>query len=147
MTIRPTHRCFDDALDFFTEVLERSHVEQHHAEYTVVHAACADSRGELFAHAWVEHGELVWQGGILDGVRVFYAASKATAFPFEICNERRYSLSQALAENWQSGHYGPWVPALAQLCANGRAPEIVGETEPQDMFIWRPSTARVQVTP
>lgn len=127
MKILPTHTCFDDALDFMAERLKQDKKLAFGAELLVVHGVCLAPEGRHkdrpFAHAWVEEGGRAWQGGILDGEKVFYSMTVE-----EFCERLRpqhwtkYTVSQAARENHRTNHFGPWVQRYADLCNDSEAP-------------------------
>lgn len=138
----PTHRCFDDALDYLQaavmdaagvpEVLEyirhvitgsrppraASRVKRFLARYAVVHGVClhpGDST-DRFAHAWVEHQGYVIQATLLERRRVFYRmASAEFRKAWRPRDMTRYTVEETLRKNYTSGHYGPWESRYAEL--------------------------------
>ena len=125
--IRPTHHCFDDALDFFEEVVGIEAFRRNHAQYTVVHAICIAPDGNPFAHAWVEHGALIWEAGIVDDARVFFAR---TELGHPVVRAVRYSVADAIRLNYESEHYGPWDAEIKALCAAKGEHVLHGESAP-----------------
>ena len=123
-TIRPTHSCFDDALDLL-EAFGAKHLVANPNRYTVVHAICSIG-GSRFAHAWVEDAQdglvRIWQGGIVETARIFYVTDRSK-MPFVIEREWRYSVGEALRLNHRTNHYGPWEKEVAAWCGN----RVVGE--------------------
>lgn len=123
--IRPTNTCFDDALDFlelqatlFTG--SRAGREKKLDAYTVVHAICQSQApsGEYYAHAWVEEDlDLVWQGGIVAGQRIFFSVAKDEFYASRrVQQPTYYSWRAAIQENHAANHYGPWKPEYVALC-------------------------------
>ena len=117
-TILPTHRCFDDALDYIELRLREG---AHPDSLILVHGICLAPEGphkdKPFAHAWVEHEGRVVQSGLLDGERIFYSVpSEDFAEMLRPQEFTRYTLRQALAQNLASGHYGPWEERYIALC-------------------------------
>lgn len=132
--IRPTHSCFDDALDYM--VLQLRENPGHAYRLVIVHAlimapAGTPRAGEVYAHAWCELDGAAWQAGIVDGVRVWYAVDadeyRRHARPVHLT---RYSVIEALHANRRTGHYGPWDPMYAAFCNDrpGRTPAVFGAT-------------------
>lgn len=117
-TILPTHICFDDALDFLQDVVRAEfaacgdveHVLAVFARMRVVHGICIAPSGRPFAHAWVEQdGAYVWQGGVIDGERVFHRMPLADFMRHVPVQEAtRYTVDEALRLNAESNHFGPW---------------------------------------
>lgn len=131
--IRPTHTCFDDAMRFL-EHLGLAALITHLDDYVVVHAECLIG-GQPYAHAWVEHvvdstdeGPLVWQAGYFDGEFMFYACRK-THLAFQVRRAWRYSVREAVARNYDTGHFGPWAPELDALCGDGTSCKILGAVD------------------
>jgi hypothetical protein len=115
MLLKPTHTCFDDALDFFghlSDPIER-------AAHLVVHGICVLPDGSRIAHAWIERTDqdFVIEGALLGPERVYRAMPRATfdaRWKIERCT--RYTFDQALALNAAHDHFGPWDPEYAALC-------------------------------
>ena len=128
-TILPTRTCFDDVLEHQVALARRDPTAA--ARQRIVHGICLlpepdgnRSAGEPFAHAWVEDQETleVWQSGLLaDGRKVWFAIAAAEFLDkLRVQSSTRYSLDQARILNWQTGHYGPWVPGYRAFCRNQR---------------------------
>lgn len=112
--VHPTHTAFDDALDFFVEcnvpLIEFD-------EYSVVHGICLRPDETPFAHGWVEHHGIAVQAGLLEGQRIYYGVPlREFRERWRVREQTRYTVIEALRENYRSGHYGPWVEAYARLC-------------------------------
>lgn len=125
-TIHPTHRCFDDVLDHQVELDRRDPARA--ARQRIVHGILLfpdgePHAGEPFAHAWVEDPatRLVWQAGLLDdGTKIWFAIDAREYLErMRVQASTAYTLAQARILNWQTEHYGPWVPAYRALCRNG----------------------------
>lgn len=119
--LRPTHHCFDDALDYLGHVAltESKDVLM---EHVLVHAICLTPTEEAvpFAHAWVERGGEVIQGGLLDGEIVYVFLPKGPFYEqMRIQECTRYSVEEAHRENFRTNHFGPWKPEYAALCGSG----------------------------
>jgi hypothetical protein len=123
MNILPTHTCFDDALDFLGALLQIGRLSKDELnEYVVVHGICTAPDGNPYAHAWVEQSRarLIWQGGVVDGVRVWFAV------PIEEFDREyrpqittRYTPAETARENARTNHFGPWKDEYFELCVNG----------------------------
>jgi hypothetical protein len=130
LNIYPTHKCFDDALDYLDFIAKtegRDSLERH----TLVHGIVVSSKnGIRYAHAWLEDGDgNIIQGGILKGEKIYYAMSPTEFAEFLRVEEyTRYTPRQAVAENHRTGHYGPWVEKYRLQCRNrtgqARAPGL-----------------------
>src|SRR4051812_26554030 len=135
-TLYPTHHCFDDALDYLTELaLDPSTAWIIRAPDTfLVHGIALmpetgglSAPGTPYAHAWVELGGDVIQAGLLaSGERIFYRKPKAEHYAkLRIQHATRYTMRQALEENRRSNNYGPWKP---EYLARVRQQSSTGET-------------------
>lgn len=140
--ILPTHACFDDALDFFTEldgVFARSIVDMHD-QFRVVHGVCrGHARGTLYAHAWVEDENntdgtaeqppLVWQAGVrrVDGKRVWFGLPRDRFYElYGVQYRTRYTVPMCAELNRTHGTYGPWRPEYVALCQETGEGRVVG---------------------
>jgi hypothetical protein len=126
--IYPTHRCFDDALDFVTERMKEDPKGLEN-KLLVVHGIVlmpsGPDEGEPYAHAWVEEGSLVWQGGILDGERVYWSVEWSEfRDELRVQEATRYTLRQAYMENQRTNHYGPWLAKYEALCRGTTARQL-----------------------
>lgn len=124
-TIYPTHSCFDDVLDHQVALAARDPAAA--ARQFIVHGILLfpegePHAGEPFAHAWVEEPltVTVFQSGLLaDGRKVWFEiGARAFLAAMRVQASTRYTLQQARLLNWQTEHYGPWVPAYRALCRN-----------------------------
>jgi len=145
-TLRPTHHCFDDALDFL-ELLRLDDPtlrDDIHASIRVAHAVCVSSTGVRYAHAWVEEhvhddpdraewpSRVVWQGYLDDaGRRGWYAVGADWFYrTFAVRRCALYTLTECAWHNRTTGHYGPWRPELYALAKRqGGGGRIVGNVE------------------
>lgn len=120
-TIMPTHRCFDDALDYLEAVAARGglqELEQHHLVHAIV-TNTAD--GRRFAHAWVERGGVVIETGMLRGTKVVYTVKKEEHARWLIAERvTRYTPREAYQMNLRHGTYGPWEADYKALCREAR---------------------------
>lgn len=118
LTLHPTGRCFDDALEFLENEARRGLTLEQAKRLCLVHGVCLSADGHLFAHAWVESGDdMVISAGLLRGKRIFYKMDRATYYAKWCVEEaHRYTLEQASSENYRSGHFGPWRPDYLALC-------------------------------
>jgi hypothetical protein len=119
VNILPTHHCFDDVLEFFPEGRPQDEPLE---SFTVVHGILLMPDGEPYVHAWLENATDVIQGGLFEGERIWFAMSiEDFRASRRIIDETRYTPLEALAENYRTGHFGPWVPAYRDLAlfANG----------------------------
>ncbi len=129
-TIYPTGHCFDDALELISELVMEKPARAHDATLLLVHGiAVGDGngvpKGHRYAHAWVEDGDLCWDGGLVDGQRIYYAVKRTEWYAARrIVHTTRYSVEQACRENFRSGHYGPWRREYRALCNDSDQLEV-----------------------
>jgi len=124
--ILPTYRCFDDALEFIElRVKETPALAHHDWAILLVHGICVGDNGTRYAHAWVEEAGKVWDAGLVDGQRLYYAVARAEYYEAKRVEAfTRYTLRDVVRENRRSGDYGPWKPEYRALC--GRSQRILG---------------------
>jgi len=124
MPLRPTHTCFDDAIDFLELLpLDKPQLRDDILRsFQVAHGFCVSSTGVPYVHAWIEElvsgdperitwpAHVVWQGYLRDNGRRGYFAVPASWFytTFGVFNRELYSLEQVAQHNLATGHYGPW---------------------------------------
>lgn len=117
LQLRPTHRCFDDALDYL-ENRVRSGTRAVFT-YKLVHGICLIP-GEAcvrFAHAWVDEGERIVQAFLMSGERVYIGFTHSDFEEIYRPQESTvYSLHQAWEMNERHATYGPWEPRYQALC-------------------------------
>lgn len=120
--IRPTHHCFDDALELINDLLLERPDRAHDPALGLVHGIAVGNGqgvdvGHRYAHAWVEDGDLCWDSGLLNGQRIYFPVTRDKFYASRgIVQTTRYSIEQAWLENVRSGHYGPWQPEYRALC-------------------------------
>lgn len=128
-TMTPTHRCFDDALDFISERVTLDPELAHGVRLHLVHGillapanTVGVAPGQPFAHAWVEEdvGLLdcaVWDAGLVGGVRVYYSVSRKAFFEkMRPQDMTRYTVREAYEQNVRTNHFGPWRLDYVDLC-------------------------------
>jgi hypothetical protein len=128
--IRPTHTCFDDALEFFAERLKAKPALAKANGFVLVHgvllAPSGPHEGEPFAHAWVEEAGEVWNSGLLEGQLIYYAVDRDEWYrEMRLQDSTRYSPRAAWEANERSGHNGPWEERYRALCGGGE-PRVLG---------------------
>lgn len=114
MQLRPTHRCFDDALDLLED-----RVRERDLRCLLVHGIClipgTDTR---FAHAWVEEPDgCIVQAFLLRERRAyirFTASDFNQIYRPQECT--RYSVHAAWRMNELYKTYGPWEERYLALC-------------------------------
>jgi hypothetical protein len=117
--IYPTHECFNDALDFISDVLIQNPDDREALveELLLVHGICLAPDGQPYAHAWVQDGDRCIFCGILDGTRGYFAASRDEYYAeMRVQDVTRYPVHEALRHNRRTRHYGPWLPKYRALC-------------------------------
>lgn len=119
MKLRPTHRCYDDALDLITHWMIAEPEIAREPEVWLAHGICTDSdEGHLYAHAWVERKNLVYNGAINEksGERVYVEIPREYFHKvFGVTDVNYYSIRRAVAENTKHGHFGPWTESHMKL--------------------------------
>jgi hypothetical protein len=131
--IYPTHKCFDEALEFCEE---RARADAPgwqdlilvHGIVLVPDHQPADAEGapgDPAAHAWVEAGDVVWDSGRLeDGRHVRFSVARAEYYAYwRVQHTTKYTMRAALTENRRTGTYGPWRPEYQALCRRSAARE------------------------
>lgn len=144
--IMPTHTCFDDALDWFDQVINPERVTLEMLEmFRVVHGVLYAEGGVPYAHAWVEQSEcdtcyaadsddhpvppvLAWQAGIVNRQRVYFGIERDAFYrTYRVQRATVYSFGEVAALNRTSGHYGPWEPEYVALCRrHGEEGRVLG---------------------
>ena len=132
-TIRPTHHCFDDALEYLSarlvaDLAIEPSLRLVHGILLCPGAGVGLDADQPFAHAWVEEvtadrGVIVWQAGVLeDGQKVVFAVAREEfRAAMRVQASTAYTCREACAENARTGMYGPWRPEYQALCRR-RAP-------------------------
>jgi hypothetical protein len=129
LIIHPTHRCFDDAIEFCEQMAREDPAQA--LTLVVVHGIVlvpedqptdvTDAQpGERSVHAWVETPDgKVWDAGIHEGERIQFAVDRDEYYAhYRVQETTRYTLLELLEHNRASGHYGPWRPEYQALCRN-----------------------------
>lgn len=143
--IAPTHTCFDDALDWFEQVINPRTVTPFTLDtFRVVHGVCQAAGSVQYAHAWVEQsgcdacyradvGEelvppmLAWQAGMMGGLRVYFGIERSAYYEtYRVQRATLYSLGAVVELNRSSGHYGPWEPEYVALCQQHSEGRVFG---------------------
>jgi hypothetical protein len=124
--IFPTHRCFDNAVEFCDRRARARHpsVETLRLVHGIIlvprdqPTGLTDAEPDMRSvHAWVEDGDLVWDAGLLDGVQIEFAVQKAEYYAhYRVQETTVYTMRELLEHNRASGHYGPWRPEYRALC-------------------------------
>lgn len=120
--IHPTHRAFDDALEFIEELARHKNPLLFSGRLRVVHAVVAAPNGREAAQAWIEQdNQYVIFAGILDGVRSYFAADRQEYYDdIKVKETTKYTVQQALELNLIHKTFGPWERRYQVLC--GRTP-------------------------
>jgi hypothetical protein len=122
--LRPTGKCFDDALDWLwyqAKGLGKNsiHDAAKAMDYKLVHGVClAPVDRKPFAHAWIQKGKrTVINSSTLFGTK-YFITWKRDEFEktWGIQEKHYYSLPEALEMNHIQCSYGPWLPHLLNLC-------------------------------
>lgn len=124
MPLRPTHQCYNDALELICEWirLEPDLPYENPPTVWLVHGICTDSeKGFPYAHAWVERDGMTYTGALDEnGIRVYVEVPREQYIKiFGVTEANAYSIKRAWEENKKHGHYGPWTPEHIALTAKG----------------------------
>lgn len=122
--VRPTGKCFDDALDWLwyqAKGLGRdaTHDELKTLDYKLVHGiSLAPKDRKPFAHAWIQKGKrTVINSSLVFGQKYFITWDRHEfEKTWRIQEKHYYSLADALEMNQIQCNYGPWLPHLLRLC-------------------------------
>jgi len=102
--VQPTFTCFDDAGEFCMR-----------NGGTVVHGLIP------VPHAWVELDGKVWQGGVIEGKRSFYALALDEFYAlYKPVKTSRYPRGLVLALWKQHNHPGPWRAEYRAQCTDAQ---------------------------
>jgi len=122
MTLYPTGKCFDNALDFIGYRLEQGFSPKLLLVHGIALFPVGPRAGERFSHAWCEEGDVVWESGLtLEGVLVYCVRRKAEFYArMRVERTTKYTIAEAYAMNAQHMNYGPWEQEYLALCRNYR---------------------------
>src|SRR4051812_46624940 len=129
MIIYPTHKCFDDAMEFCEERARADapgwrELRLVHGIVLVPDGQPPDAEaqpGDRSAHAWVEDGDLCWDAGIINGHYVRYSVERDEFYRHHRVQQTTvYTMVEALIENRRTRSYGPWRPEYQALCRSVR---------------------------
>lgn len=128
MTLYPTHKCFDDALDLLGILLRDGTIKMD-SPYWLVHALCKMPTGETIAHGWVEReGDIVITAFVIDGESKYVELAREDFYKIYLpVDVTRYTLKEAARLNIQHGNYGPWETRYQQAC--GETWQVFGAVE------------------
>lgn len=125
----PTRSCFNDSIEYLESLAYAAMAAGDRAlfdrpDLLLVHAIVdpIDSDAGRHAHAWIEDGDTVIQGNLLEGEKIYAVFDRAefeAKMRIEACT--KYTMREVLAENQKHVTYGPWRPEYLALCAD--APE------------------------
>ena len=125
MNIQPTHECFTDVMEFYEELIESEpadDVAKLLLRYELMHGICAFPDGELYAHAWLWDRECDTYviSGLFNGERIYVVNVPKDMFCEEFRPQfvARYTAHEASIENFRTGHYGPWIREIWNLCSD-----------------------------
>jgi hypothetical protein len=113
--LRPTHHCFDDAIDIVVGELKVGNEEALHC--LIVHAVCLTPWDEPYAHAWMEDPDGFSYHGYMKGDELVYLRATPGDLEKFYRPQRcvKYTLAQWRNENERTGYYGPWDPEIWAL--------------------------------
>lgn len=118
LVLQPTHKCFDDAMDFVEDAVRKDPTVALGDTLLLVHGICTHNEtGDPYSHAWVEDRNIAWDAGLVDGERVYYSMQREDFLRARgVIKATRYTMREVLTENMKSGHYGPWREEYRALC-------------------------------
>lgn len=125
--IQPTHRCFDDAVDYIKERISEFPTSAMMKALTLVHGIAVGDTGIRYAHAWVEENNVCWDAGILDGHRIWYSVRREEFYKVRhIERFTAYTVREAVEMEQKTGvTCGPWDREYLALCSNKH--RVVGQ--------------------
>lgn len=160
----PTATCFDDALDFFDEILNVDRLETYAHCFRVVHGICLGDDGTPLAHGWVEQlacdtwysaepgepavpREMVWQAATVSGIRVWFALARDDFYRgYRVQRVSRYTVPMATEMNHLTGHYGPWRREFRELAAREDGNRIYGQVKcGEPLLVLQPTATGVNL--
>lgn len=111
-TFVTTTTCYDDAMDFAEGVM-RHHGERNKSakHWRLVHGILTDEDNETWGHAWLEHGNIVYESRWYRGQRIFSMTDKAEWLAvWQPQYVHAYTLPEAVRNMRTSkmGNAGPW---------------------------------------
>lgn len=121
MKLSVTNTCFDDALDYFTELRNNGVPREVEAEHYIIHAICLDpATKQRIAHAWVVHEPTqaaIFAMRVEGGPGKIYLPIKRETYEetFQPQFMTRYTLPHALLLNMLHDNFGPWEPEYRAL--------------------------------
>lgn len=101
---KPRGDCFVAA---YHHLLKKTDMHSNPDQFILVHGHAAGLPGDhAVNHAWVEQGDVVHE--VSNGQDKRYAKDKYYAH-LQITNPQTYTISEAVSENVDHHHYGPWL--------------------------------------
>lgn len=127
MVIRPTARCFDDAIEYLAAALVQD-PDWTTDHLRLVHAVCLmPDTGERFSHAWIEQdGWLCIQAGLVNGTSRYYAMERKDFEVMLRVQERFVYTVGDVLEKSTATDPGPWEPSI--LSWTRRQPQAPSES-------------------
>lgn len=128
MTLYPTGKCFDDAVEIITAFLRTDPRHAGRKDLFIVHGI-VEGPEYSFSHAWVldEARKTVFQFHFLNGERigVEYTLEQFNHH-FKVTDEKRYTLREFDRLNRTHMTYGPWEDKYRRLTL-----DVIGPKGPQ----------------
>jgi hypothetical protein len=118
MIVYPTHKCFDDALEFIEGIIKDGEGRWAEEHLRLVHAICLlPGTDRRYAHAWVELDRTYCiQAGVIEGVKEYYSVLRRDLYRrLRVEVATYYDLAAIWRANRLTEHYGPWEPAYLAL--------------------------------
>lgn len=114
ITLRPTGKCFDHALDELQRLIKENPDRRHNREFKLVHGLVMYDFKEAFAHAWLETDKecidfAIVSGGEHDGEICRYTVEKSEYYQYlDVIDCTRYDVEEVWRLNSYFGTFGPW---------------------------------------
>lgn len=125
MIILPTHKCFDDALEYLAEAVRDEPNLAEGKDLLLVHGICVAPDGHEFSHAWVEMPGAAIFSGLHKGQLEYFGLPIGIFIQvYRVKETTKYTIQEAWEHNRRSGNFGPWEERYANLC--GTSKEVTG---------------------
>jgi hypothetical protein len=134
--IYPTHKCFDDALEFIEGIIKVGGGPWAEDHLLLVHAICIlPGTDRRYAHAWVEIDRAYCvQAGVIDGVKQYFSMRRQDLYRrLRVQVATYYDLQAIWRANRMTEHYGPWESEYLALVRSDEDQERTVEETGQRM--------------
>lgn len=125
LTIFPTGTCFDDALEWLTELVKRSPLRGFTPNLFLCHGICLMHGIDPYSHAWVEEFGMVWFSGVIEEDKAMIKCDLKEFYDHFHVTEQvtKYTPWQAVEQNHAAENYGPWEQRYIDLTREGKQNE------------------------